>query len=256
MGGNLSAVMAFFRVRLRSQRLSPAAFWIWLSSVGLYQVLGLAFVLVTTMKLKAGSAWFSTLTYGIFQATTGLSYAMGAWAVFFASKYVRRGELDQVILLPQRPYLTLPLLHLEITELIGSISGFVIAVIGLHMGGHLTISALLLTCLGVILGACVVYSFFVLAASLPLLNKQFSGSINIVMDIIQFGQYPVHLYPSVMRTIFTWVLPVVLIANLPAEIAEGHTMSYLPILTATSLVLFLGAHWVFKHALRKFQRHW
>lgn len=255
MADSLRAAYALLRMRFRSHRLSPAAFWIWLSSVGLYQALGLAFVLVTTTRLRAGSEWLATLTYGIFQGATALAYAAGAWTVFFASRYVRGGEIDRVLLLPPGPYVVLPFVHFEFGEVPSTVSGFAIAVLGLYLGGLLSTVTMILVAVGIVLGSMVTYSLFVLAATAPLLSKQFSASINAAMDLILFGQYPIRLYPSAMRTIFTWVVPVALIANAPARLVE-HGAGLLPLLAGASSIAFLGAHGLFLAALRRFLSHW
>jgi len=86
---NARTARALLRARLANYRISPGAFWVYFLSVGLYQLMGLTFVLVTTSRLQAGAGWLATYVFGVFQGATGLAYAAGAWTVFLASRYVR-----------------------------------------------------------------------------------------------------------------------------------------------------------------------
>jgi len=66
-----------------------------------------------------------------------------------------------------------------------------------------------------------VYSLFVIAASLVLYNRGLSARINLAMDLVQFGQYPMRFCPDAMRIIFTWVIPLAVVANAPACLVEA-----------------------------------
>ncbi|MDD2202761.1 MAG: ABC-2 family transporter protein [Firmicutes bacterium] len=257
---NVRLARALIRARLANYRISPETFWVYFLSVGLYQLMGLAFVLVTTSRLEAGAEWLATYVFGVFQGATGLAYSIGAWTVFLASRYVRRGELDMLMLLPVGLNLVMPCAHFEPGEIFTAVAGFVIALFGLHIGRRLMLVNLLLTGLGVMAGAAIVYSFFVIAASLVLYNKGLATGINLAMDLVQFGQYPMRFYPGTLRVIFTWGLPLVLIANVPARLVEaglsGLPWYFLPGLVGCGVVALLIANAIFRQGTRRFVRHW
>jgi len=255
MAGDARAALALMRAAFRRNRLSAAGFWIWLVSVGLYQLLGLAFVWVASSRLSAGAEWLAIYVYGVFQGATGLAYAFGAWTVFFASRYVRRGELDALLLLAPDPRVSLPFANFEPGELMGAFSGYAIALIGLRAGTRLTVPNAALTLVGVAAGGAATYSLFMAAATLSLYTKQSSAAISFAMDLILFGQYPMNLYPAPMRTIFTWVIPIVLIANAPARLIDASP-GLLAAVLATATLALAGANALFKHALGRFIRHW
>lgn len=255
MAGNARAALALTRAAFRRNRLSAAGFWIWFVSVGLYQLLGLAFVWVASSRLGTGAAWLATYVYGIFQGATGLAYAFGAWTVFFASRYVRRGKLDALLLLAPDPRVSLAFADFEPGELIGALSGYAIALIGLCAGTRLTLLNAALTLVGVACGGAATYSLFMAAATLSLYAKHSSAAISFAMDLVLFGQYPMNLYPSAMRTLFTWVAPVVLISNAPARLIDAGPGLFAAVLAAATLA-FAGANALFKQALGRFIRHW
>lgn len=257
---NARTARALLRARLASYRISPEAFWVYFLSVGLYQLMGLAFVLVTTSRLQAGAGWLATYVFGVFQGATGLAYAAGAWTVFLASRYVRRGELDMLVLLPADLRLVMPLINFEPGEMFSALAGLVIALFGLHIGGRLTPVNLLLTVLGIMTGAAIAYSLFVIAASLVLYNKGLATGINLAMDLVQFGQYPMRFYPGALRIIFTWGLPLAVIANVPAHLVEAG-LSRLPWYSLPGLIGFgalalLASNAIFRLGVRRFVRHW
>lgn len=257
---NVRLARALIRARLASYRISPEAFWVYFLSVGLYQLMGLAFVLVTTSRLQEGAEWLAIYVFGIFQGATGLTYATGAWTVFLASRYVRRGELDMLMLLPADLHLVMPCAHFEPGEIFSTVAGFVIALSGLQMGGRFTPVNLLLTGFGIMIGGSIVYSLFVIAASLVLYNKGLKVGINLAMDLVQFGQYPMRFYPGTLRIIFTWGLPLVLIANVPARLVEaglsGLPWYSLPGLVGCGVLGLLVSNTIFRQGVRRFVRHW
>jgi len=255
MAGDARAALALMRAAFRRNRLSAAGFWIWLVSVGLYQLLGLAFVWVASSRLSAGSEWLATYVYGVFQGATGLAYAFGAWTVFFASRYVRRGELDALLLLVPDPRVSLPFANLEPVELAGALSGYALALIGLRASARLTEVSAAITLAGIACGGAATYSLFMAAATMSLYTKQSSAAIGFAMDLVLFGQYPMNLYPGAMRTLFTWILPIVLIANAPARLVDAGPGLPAAVLAAAALAL-AGANALFKHALGRFIRHW
>jgi ABC-2 type transport system permease protein len=194
----------------------------------------------------------ATYVYGVFQAATGLAYAFGAWTVFFASRYVRRGELDALLLLAPDPRMSLPFANFE---LVGALSGYAIALIGLRAGARLTVLNAAVTVAGIACGGAATYSLFMAAATMSLYTKQSSAAIGFAMDLVLFGQYPMNLYPGAMRTLFTWILPIVLIANAPARLVDAGPGLPAAVLAAAALAL-AGANALFKHALGRFIRHW
>ena len=132
-----------------------------------------------------------------------------------------------LVLLPADLRLVMPLINFEPGEMFSALAGLVIALFGLHIGGRLTPVNLLLTVLGIMTGAAIAYSLFVIAASLVLYNKGLATGINLAMDLVQFGQYPMRFYPGALRIIFTWGLPLAVIANVPAHLVEAG-LSRLP----------------------------
>mgnify|MGYP001358451978 CR=1 FL=1 len=255
MEGNVRAALALMRAAFRRHRLSAAGFWTWSVSVGLYQLLGLAFVWVASSRLSAGAEWLAIYVYGVFQGATGLAYAFGAWTVFFASRYVRRGELDALLLLVPDPRVSLPFANLEPVELAGALSGYALALIGLRASARLTEVSAAITLAGIACGGAATYSLFMAAATLSLCTKQSSAAISFAIDLVLFGQYPMNLYPSAMRTLLTWILPIVLIANAPACLVDAGPGLLAAVLAAAALAL-VGANALFKHALGRFIRHW
>lgn len=261
MAGNMKAAAALMRISWRRNRLTAAGFWIWVVSVGLYQLLGLAFVWVTASRLSTGSQRIATYIYGVFQGATAIAYAFGAWTVFFASHYVRQGKLDALIMLAPDPRLSLPFTHFEPAELFSAASGFGIALMGLRVGGELSLSTAALTLVGIASGAAITYSLFMAAATVSLYAVHSSAAIHFAMDLVHFGQYPVNLYPDAMRTLFTWVMPLALIANAPAgliarRVSTAATFAGVAGLTGGAALAVAAANALFKRAISRFITHW
>ena len=71
--------------------------------------------------------------------------------------------------------------------------------------------------------------------------------------LYQMARYPVQIYPSWLRMILTWVVPVGVMTTIPAQALSG-TLS-LPVLAASTtlaIVLFLGASALFRYGLQRY----
>ncbi len=187
--------------------------------------------------------------------SVGLYQLLGLAFVWVAYRYVRRGELDALLLLAPDPRVSLPFANFEPVELVGALSGYAIALIGLRAGARLTVLNAAITVAGIACGGAATYSLFMATATLSLHAKQSSAAISFAMDLVLLGQYPMNLYPAAMRTLFTWIIPIVLIANAPARLVDAGPGLLAAVLSAAALAL-AGANALFKHALGRFIRHW
>ena len=82
----------------------------------------------------------------------------------------------------------------------------------------------------------------------------FGLSLDVVYDAIwQFARYPVQIYRQPLQLIFTYVLPVALIATVPAEaLARGGGLGAVPIAIAIAAAACLAAGLVWRAGLRRY----
>jgi len=72
-------------------------------------------------------------------------------------------------------------------------------------------------------------------------------------SLFQMARYPVGLYPSWLRLILTWVIPVGIITTIPAEALSGDLpWEMLLGSLAFALALVVGASALFRTGLRRY----
>jgi ABC-2 type transport system permease protein len=143
----------------------------------------------------------------------------------YFSELIRRGTLDQVLVRP-----TAPLGWLVASQLEARYLGRLLVGVGLTVwagdragvdwsAGHLLVAALAVLCCGVL-----VLSFCVLGAALTFVTVEGSELVNIfIYGGVSLNSFPVHIYGSVLRFVFVWVVPFALALYVPALVLLGRT---------------------------------
>ena len=168
--------------------------------------------------------------FGVMQATFALTELLGRGVTAFTG-FVQRGDFDALILRPRPLLLQVMLSQLDPRRL-GSFLVGVIAV--LVAGARLNIQwtamkVLLLT--EVVLGSMLLLlGLFLVEATMSFFSVK---SIEMV-NILTYGgrsacQYPVDVYPGVLRFLFTYLAPFAMCMHWPVSWILGAPMTTLPV---------------------------
>jgi ABC-2 type transport system permease protein len=141
------------------------------------------------------------------------------------SLLIRRGTFDQVLTRPVSPLGFVITGYVEIRLLGRFAAGLgLLAWAGRGAGiawtpMHLAVAALAILCC-----AAVVFAVLVLGAALTFYTLQGSEAVNVVLDGGAYlTAYPMELYGSALRLVFTWVFPFALAVYVPALTLLGRT---------------------------------
>ena len=141
------------------------------------------------------------------------------------SLLIRRGTFDQVLTRPMSPLGFVVSGYVEIRFLGRFLVGIgLLAWAGHRAGvawtpGHLAVAALAVACCAV-----VVFAVLVLGAALTFYTVQGSEAVNVVLDGGAYlTGYPMDIYGSGLRMLFTWVFPFALAVYVPALTLLGRT---------------------------------
>jgi ABC-2 type transport system permease protein len=140
------------------------------------------------------------------------------------SLMIRRGTFDQVLTRPVSPLGFVMTGYVELRLLGRVLAGIGTLVWAGHAAGiawtpaHLAVAALAVVCCAV-----VVFSVLMLGAALTFYTLQGSEAVNVVLDGgVYLTGYPMELYGSVLRALFTWVFPFALAVYVPALVLLGR----------------------------------
>ncbi|HZD69204.1 MAG TPA: ABC-2 family transporter protein [Actinomycetes bacterium] len=141
------------------------------------------------------------------------------------SLLLRRGTFDQVLTRPVSPLGFVITGYVEIRLLGRFAAGLGLLAWAGHAAGiawtpaHLAVAALAILCC-----ATVVFAVLVLGAALTFYTLQGSEAVNVVLDGGTYlTAYPMELYGSALRLLFTWVFPFALAVYVPALTLLGRT---------------------------------
>ena len=190
-------------------------------------------VVVLLTRFKAVGHWGAMevmFFFGVMQATFALTELFGRGITSFPW-FVQRGEFDALILRP-RPLLTQVMVSQLDPRRLGSFSVGVIAV--LVAASRLDIQWTLVKALllgEVVLGSMLLLlGLFMIEATVSFFSVK---SIEMV-NVLTYGgrsacQYPVDVYPGVLRVLFTYLAPFAMCMHWPVSWVIGEAMVELPI---------------------------
>ncbi len=189
-------------------------------------------VVVLLTRFKAVGHWGANeimFFFGVMQSTFALTELFGRGITSFAW-FVQRGEFDALILRP-RPLLIQVMASQLDPRRLGSFSVGVIAMLVAASRMHIQwtiLKALLLA--EVVLGSMLlVLGLFMIEATVSFFSVK---SIEMV-NILTYGgrtacQYPVDVYPGVLRFLFTYLAPFAMCMHWPVSWVIGQPMMNLP----------------------------
>ena len=190
-------------------------------------------VVVLLTRFKAVGHWGAMevmFFFGVMQATFALTELFGRGITSFAW-FVQRGEFDALILRP-RPLLTQVMVSQLDPRRLGSFSVGVIAVLvaGARLNIHWTLIKVLLLCEVVLGSLLLLLGLFMIEATVSFFSVK---SIEMV-NILTYGgrtacQYPVDVYPNVLRFLFTYLAPFAMCMHWPVSYVIGAPMASLPV---------------------------
>ncbi len=89
-------------------------------------------------------------------------------------------------------------------------------------------------------GAVIVYSFWLILASLSFWLVRVENLLEIFQSVYQAGRWPISLYPNWLRFGLTFIVPVAFATTIPAEALTGR-LGASTLLGALGLAILLSA---------------
>ena len=168
--------------------------------------------------------------FGVMQATFALTEMLGRGVTSFAW-FVQRGDFDALILRPRPLLLQVMVSQLDPRRMGGILVGVIaMLVAGTRLNIQWTLlKALLLT--EVVLGSMLLLlGLFMIEATVSFFSVK---SIEMV-NVLTYGgrsacQYPVDVYPGVLRFLFTYLAPFAMCMHWPVSYVIGAPMVQLPV---------------------------
>jgi ABC-2 type transport system permease protein len=133
------------------------------------------------------------------------------------------------------------------------VSAIVCAIAVAHLGFRLSVPGLLLFPTLVLFGVLIHYSLMLMLMSLAFWMTRAQGFINAYYNVFQIARLPREAFRGLTRVVFTWGVPLLLIANVPARtLLHGlRPLDLAGMAAATGALLFLSSA-VFQAGVRRY----
>lgn len=138
------------------------------------------------------------------------------------STYVRKGEFDLLLLKPIASQFLVTFRYLQVLEITGLLIGLSVIGLGMHRLGVVTPLNVLLLVVFLMVALVIIYSLYLALSTLAFWFTKIEEVASVIWLHSTAGSFPVAAYPSWARFMFTFILPVAFVTNVPAQAATGR----------------------------------
>jgi len=253
----LRLLWVFFRVGAMGELAYRANFFLQLleSAIDLGTALGgLAVVFSYTATLGGWRPGEVAALVGVFFLVGGAIRLVIQPSMEQLIESVREGTLDFTLTKPEDSQLLASIQRVEIWKLTDFVLGIAVISVALgRLGTHVGALQVAGFAAALVAGGLIVYSFWVILASLSFWFVRVENILVIFQSIYEAGRWPVTLYPRWLRVGLTFLVPVAFATTVPAQALAGR-LSWQTLAAAFALaaLLFAAARIVWTRGSRRY----
>jgi ABC-2 type transport system permease protein len=200
--------------------------------------------------------WEVVLLVGTHQIIAQIFQAFFFVNIANIPELVRTGKLDSLLVLPIDSQFAVSAKQFSLDSIVNAIVGAGIVILSLS-NLHLVPSAIsvLLYLTALIFGVAVHYSIMLSLAAVSFWIIRAQGLVYGYFNFLNIARYPDVIFPRVFRFIFGWIIPVIIIANIPARLLIkplGQPALLMAHLAIASLIIFWLSRVFWRFALRHY----
>jgi len=236
-----------------------ANFLLWMAVEFLWFVGQIVFVEVIfsyTDRIGDWTKWEVVMLIGTHQIIAQLYQSFFYINLSHIPELVRTGKMDFLLMLPVDAQFAASVKQFGLDSFVNVLVGAAFVVISvIKLGLDLSVGQVVLyfVCLG--FGVAAHYGVMMTLASVSFWIVRAEGLIYGYYNLFNIGRYPDVIYRGLFKLVFTWVLPIILVANVPtrvlARIAEHPLLGVLQLI-AVSTALLLVTRLVWTTAVRHY----
>jgi ABC-2 type transport system permease protein len=250
---------ALWRNSITREMQFKTNFLLWILVEALWFALQLAFMSVVyghTESIAGWNRWQVILLVGCSHFIQQVFTAFFLTNISDISEHIRTGRLDFMLLLPVNTRFLISFRKVDLGAFVNAASAVGVMVWALrnlhHTPSPLEIAAFLGLCVA---GLIVHYSLMFLLSSAAFWIVRAQGVVWGYYNLFNIARIPEGAIPQgIYRRVFTFVLPMLLVSNVPAQTLLGtlHSPSHPFLLIGLSLVCFAVSEWVWRLSLRRY----
>ena len=158
---------------------------------------------------------------------------------------VRTGKLDSLLVLPVDSQFAVSTKQFGLDSMINAALGGVVVCVSLSRLGIMPNPvAILLYLVALVFGVAVHYSIMLGLAAVSFWIVRAQGLVYGYFNFLNIARYPDAIFPKIFRFIFGWIVPVIIVANIPARLLikplDQPAWLMLHLMIAGSVAFFLS----------------
>ena len=163
--------------------------------------------------------WEVVLLVGTHQIVAQLFQAFFFVNVANIPELVRTGKLDSLLVLPMDSQFAVSSKQFSLDSVLNALLGGAVVIVSLSKLGIMpSVSAILLYLIALGFGVAVHYSIMLSLAAVSFWIIRAQGLVYGYFNFLNIARYPDVIFPRLFRFVFGWIIPVVVVANIPARL--------------------------------------
>jgi ABC-2 type transport system permease protein len=236
-----------------------ANFFLWMVVEVLWfcgQIVFFSIIFGNVSRIGDWSKWEVVLLVGTHQIIAQLFQAFFFVNIANIPELVRTGKLDSLLALPIDSQFAVSTKQFGLDSVVNAIVGAVVVCVSLSKLGVVpTASSIILYIVALGFGVAVHYSIMLSLAAVSFWIVRAQGLVYGYFNFLNIARYPDVIFPQIFRFVFGWIIPVVIVANIPARLlikSLGQPGALMLQLVVASTIISLLSRFFWRFALRHY----
>jgi ABC-2 type transport system permease protein len=252
-----------YRIMLRNSLIREmsfkANFLLWMLVEVLWfcgQIVFFSIIFGNVDQIGDWSKWEVVLLVGTHQIIAQLFQAFFFMNVSNIPELVRTGKLDTLLALPIDSQFAVSTKQFGLDSIVNALIGGIVVIVSLaNLNITPTVGTVLLYIVALGFGVTIHYAIMLALAAVSFWIVRAQGLVYGYFNFLQVARYPDAIFPRMFRFIFSWIVPVIIVANIPARLLikpleqPGWLMFHL-VVAGSAALLMSRVFWRF--ALRRY----
>jgi ABC-2 type transport system permease protein len=227
-----------------------ANFLLWMAVELLWffgQIVFIEVIFGFTDSIGGWTKWEMVLLIGTHQIIAQIYQAFFYVNLANIPELVRTGKMDFLLMLPVDAQFAASVKQFGLDSIVNALVGVAFVLTALwKLGVSVSAAQVALYLVCIVCGVAVHYGVMLGLAAISFWIVRADGLIHGYYNLFNLGRYPDVIYRGLFKFVFTWVLPIVLVANVPARVlarfaeTPGPAIGQLLLVTVGLLVVTRG----------------
>jgi len=207
-------------------------------------------------KIGDWSKWEVVLLVGTHQLIGQIFQAFFYTNVANLPELVRTGKLDFMLLLPVDSQFAVSTRQFGMDSIVNALVGVGIVIFSLvKLEVVPSVAAVLLYLVAIVLGVAIHYSIMFFLATISFWIVRAQGLIYGYFNLFNIARYPDVVFRGLFKFVFSWIVPVIIVANVPARLLMRSLESPGPLfwqIAGAAFIVATGTRLFWQNALKRY----